>query len=240
MKLGLEDKKKLTALGVLVVVGVAANFFFSDSAPSPAPRPVTRSADTEIPNAPAAPPSGGSTQPRPLITRNSRGDEFHPVLRRKGARPDEQVDPGSIDPTLHLELLAKVQDSKLEGGQRNLFQFGPAAPVEKPKLKGDEPHIALVFDYPRPLPPKVDPPRPVEPPPTPPTFKYYGVAAKRIDNKKTAFFLDGEEIIFATEGMTIKSRWRVVRIGTDAVTLEDAQTKKQQPLTISEEAGGTL
>jgi hypothetical protein len=39
--------------------------------------------------------------------------------------------------------------------------------------------------------------------------------------------------------MTVKGRWRVVRIGAEAVMLEDAQTKKQQPLLISEEAGGS-
>ena len=35
-------------------------------------------------------------------------------------------------------------------------------------------------------------------------MKYYGLATKRIDGKKTAFFLDGEEIILAPEGYTVK------------------------------------
>ena len=34
--------------------------------------------------------------------------------------------------------LAKVQEAKLEGGQRNLFQYGAAPP---PELKGDEPKV---------------------------------------------------------------------------------------------------
>src|SRR5262249_34308609 len=97
-----------------------------------------------------------------------------------------------------------------------------------------------VFDYPRPLPPKVEPPPPPAPVFAPPPVKYYGLATKRIDNKTTAFFLDGEEIILATEGMTIKSRWRLVRIGADSVMLEDSQSKKQGTMTISEEAGGSL
>ena len=46
----------------------------------------------------------------------------------------------------------------------------------------------------------------------------------------------GEDIIFATEGMTVKTRWRVVRISAESVMLEDTQTKKQQALAISEEA----
>jgi hypothetical protein len=93
--------------------------------------------------------------------------------------------------------------------------------------------------YPQPDRPKPPEPPKVEPPPTPPSFKYYGLATKRIDNKRTAFFLDGEEIILATEGMTVKSRWRVVRIGADSVMLEDMQTKRQQPLGLSEDAGGS-
>ncbi len=35
-----------------------------------------------------------------------------------------------MDPTLRLDLLAKVQNVNLEGGERNLFQFG-AAPLPK-------------------------------------------------------------------------------------------------------------
>ena len=52
----------------------------------------------------------------------------------------------------------------------------------------------------------------VDPPPPPFTPKYYGLATKQIDGKKTAFFLDGEDIILATEGMTVKKRFKLVRI----------------------------
>ena len=58
-------------------------------------------------------------------------------------------------------------------------------------------------------------------------------------NKKTAFFLDGEDIILATEGMNVKKRYRVVRINNDSVVLEDVELKREQTLKISEDAGGT-
>jgi len=165
------------------------------------------------------------------------------VLRKRNAQPGEQqINIADIDPTIHLELLAKVQNVKLEGGQRNLFQFGSPPAAEVKPLPGEEPKIAMgkPYVFPKPDPPKVEPPPPAPPaPPPPPTFKYYGLATKRIDNKKTAFFLDGEDIIFATEGMTVKSKWRVVRIGAESVMLEDTSTKKQQPLALSEEAGGS-
>jgi hypothetical protein len=255
MKLGAEDKKKVWALGVLLVV--AAYFVYSNVLSSPSssytpPRSAAgpRNPDPEsmgaaptgtAPNATAATGAPAqSTQPRPLIVnRNSRSDEFHPVLRPRGRQGEVQIDPTTVDPTIHIELLAKVQDAKIEGGRRNLFQFGAAAPAELPKGEEKIIKVAKVFDYPRPLPPPPPPPGPVQPPPpTPPSFKYYGLATKKIDNKRTAFFLDGEDIILATEGMTVKSRWKVMRIGSDSVMLEDAQNKRQQALAISEEAGG--
>jgi hypothetical protein len=248
MKAGVEDKKKV---GVLAVLMLAAGYFFYDnvlstpggsSPPPAAPTAVAkRSADldagTTLPTTPEAP--AKSTQPRPLSNRSSRNDEFHPVLRPRNRQGEPAANLENVDPTIHTELLAKVQDVKIEGGQRNLFQFGPAAPVELPKKEEPKIKVAKVYDYPRPyVPPPPPGPPPPPPPPPPPSFKYYGLATKRIDNKRTAFFLDGEEIILATEGMTVKSRWRVVRIGTDSVMLEDAQTKKQQPLALSEDAGG--
>jgi hypothetical protein len=239
MKLGTEDKKKVYALGGLMLVAgyLVYSNMLSDSSGSgsPAPRAVTETRPLPAVTTPTAP--AQSTQPRPLLNR-PRTDEFHPVLRAKNRPGDQPFEPGSIDPTIHLELLAKVQDVKIEGGQRNLFQFGAAAPAELPKKEEPVIKIAKVYDYPRKYVPPPPPPPHVDPPPPPPSFKYYGLATKRIDNKRTAFFLDGEEIIFATEGMTVKSRWRVVRISAESVMLEDTQTKKQQALAISEEATG--
>ena len=83
------------------------------------------------------------------------------------------------------------------------------------------------------------PPPPVVPPP-PLTMKYYGLATKRIDGKKTGFFLDGEEIILANEGMIVKKRFKVVRINPESVVLENLEFKAQQTLKIAEDAGGTL
>ena len=249
MKLGADDKKKVYALGVLGVIMVIAVYssFFSDSSSSPAPAPTAavternRAADAVV-NAPAPMPvtssASQSTRPRNLVQTRSRSDEFHPTLRPK--REEERVDPRTIDPTLHLELLAKVQDVKLDGGQRNLFQFGAAAPP--PKLEGPEPKVkptvvAKMYGPPVYVPPPPPPPH-VDPPPPPFTPKYYGLATKRIDGKKTAFFLDGDDIILATEGMTVKKRFKLVRIAANSVVVQDVDTKKEQTVQISEDAGG--
>lgn len=251
MKFGTEDKKKvwvLAALGVVAAYFVYSNVFSDSSTPTTAPKSALvaereRIAAEANGTAPAALPGPLATsQPaapsrRPGGAGRSRGDEFHPSLRPKNK--EDQIVLSEVDPTLHLDLLAKVQNVKLDGGQRNLFQFG-----ESVRLAGDEPKIvpkreAMGPPVPPPPPPPPGPPPVVPPPPI--TMKYYGLATKRIDGKKTGFFLDGEEIILATEGMVVKKRYKIVRINAETVVLENVEFKnQQQTVKIAEDAGGTL
>jgi hypothetical protein len=250
MNLGTDNKKSVWALAALGVV--AAYFFYtnvlSDSSSSAVPPKSAalterERAAAEISGAPApvpstAPASQPATSPRQSGAANrSRGDEFHPSLRSK--RKEDQIDPLTVDPTLRLDLLAKVQNVKLDGGQRNLFQFGKAELVAA-TLDGPEQKIVPKVRErmgPKEAPPPPGP-APVVPPP-PITMKYYGLATKRIDGKKTAFFLDGEDIILATEGMTVKKRYKIVRINAESVVIEDTDVKREQTVKISEDAGGT-
>jgi hypothetical protein len=250
MKLGTENKKSVWALAVLGVVAayfVYSNVLSDSSPPTVAPKSAAvtereRAADEGTGaapvSAPAAPASQPTAPPRQLGgASRSRGDEFHPSLRSK--RKEDQIDPLTVDPTLRLDLLAKVQSVKLDGGQRNLFQFGKAELVAA-TLDGPEQKIVPKVRErmgPKEAPPPPGP-APVVPPP-PITMKYYGLATKRIDGKRTAFFLDGEEIILATEGMTVKRRYKIVRINTESVVIEDTDVKRQQTVKISEDAGGT-
>jgi hypothetical protein len=252
MKFGAENKKAVYWLAVLGVLGAISLYvnFFSDSSPStsaPKSAAVTEreriaaeasgAAPASVPAAPVASQQG--TPARQMGSANrSRGDEFHPSLHSK--RKEDQIDPLTVDPTLHLELLAKVQEVKLDGGQRNLFQFGKAAAAT---LEGPEPIVVHKAEAMGPPPAPPPPPPPGPPPPlplTPMTMKYYGLATKRIDGKRTAFFLDGEDIILATEGMTVKTRFRVVRINAETVVVEDIPAKREQTMKIAEDAGGTL
>src|SRR6185369_3413747 len=187
MKIGTENKKSVYALAIFGV-GAAISLYinvFSDSTPSAPPKSAAvtereRAAAEALGN-PATPVPGpvsssqSATSPRQLGTSRSRGDEFHPSLRSK--RKEDQIDPLTVDPTLHLEFLAKVQNVKLDGGQRNLFQFGK--PEQVAELKGPEPIIPVkrAAMGPPEAPPPPPPPGPVAPPPPPPiTMKYYGLA----------------------------------------------------------------
>lgn len=243
MKLGTENKKSVYAL---IVLGVVAAYLvysnlLSDSSGGSAPRPsvvAERNQAADVPPPATSSASPNPVPPRQLAAGRSKGDEFHPTLRSK--RKEEQIDPLTVDPTLRLDLLAKVQAVKLDGGQRNLFQFGKMEPVAV--LKGPEAQIIPKREAMGPpvAPPPPPPPPPVtEAPPPPFPMKYYGLATKRIDNKKTAFFLDGEEPVLATEGMVVKQRYKVMRINNDSVVIQDTQAKRDQTVKLSEDAGGT-
>ena len=142
MKTGLEDKRKVVALGVLGLV--AAYFFYANVlAPQGAAPSGGRAAVASVPEerpaaaAPAAAPAAelsprGAVRPARKAERN-RSEEFHPVLHSKN--PEEQIDPNTVDPRIRLDLLAKLQSVAAAGGGRNLFQTGPPPP---PKPKGPE------------------------------------------------------------------------------------------------------
>lgn len=229
MKLGIDEPKKLIILGALVLVGGYIEFsgVFSSSSSSPAPSPAAHRAS------PVTPPDSVQTA-RP-VARSSRSriqnDEFHPVLHSK--RPEERIDPATVDPTLRLDLLAKVQQAELAGPGRNVFQFGQAPPKPlppEPKVPLSKPPVAIA-------PPA--PPKPAGPPPPPPiSLRYYGFSSVPGSSTKTAFFLDGEDILVAKEGETLKRRYRVLRIGATSVVMEDTESKRQQTLPLAEELAG--
>jgi hypothetical protein len=249
MKLGTENRKKVAFLAVLTLVAgylVYSNVFSQPDrgdAP-PAQEPARAGPGGTSPALPVPEGTPGRDTSRTEATRapdsnrsasGARNEEFHPVLHSK--RPEDRIDPMTIDPILRLDLLAKVQGVELSGGSRNLFQYS-TPPVKVEPLKGPEPKV-----IPRPGSPVVqagaDPAKPAMPPPPPPiNLKYYGFATARNNGRKTAFFLDGDEISVAAEGDTVKKRYRVVRIGVNSVLMEDTESKRQQSLPLTEDQPG--
>ena len=72
-------------------------------------------------------------------------------------------------------------------------------------------------------------------PPIP--LRFYGYTTQARQGAKRAFFLDGEDILVASEGDVVKKRYRVVRIGVNSVLVEDLEFKQQQTLPLVAEAG---
>lgn len=256
MKLGVENKRNvilLSVLGLGALYGVYSNFSDSSSGSSPS-----------VPAATAvAPPTIGSSaadsdQPAPPRARR-RNEEWHPVVHSKNK--DEQVPTDKIDPTLHLDLLTKVLASKPAGGARNLFEFGAAklSTVPTPALLAkNEPKITGPKPMgPPPLPPPPPPPGPyVAPPlgPLPPlNALYYGFAAPSSSNHRRGFFMmppehgpappgaagppsDEQIILIKAEGEILTGHYKIIKLESGSVTVEDTDSKRTKTLQIVADA----
>jgi hypothetical protein len=228
MKLGAENKRAviwLTVLGV-VLVGVIYYNFFYDSYGSSTSTPTRKAA----PGRPDLASSDEASAPR---SARGRVEEFLPALHKKHG---DKAEPPPADPTLRLDLLAKLNEVPPAGSGRDLFNFGKAEPV---KLAGAEPVVKVqpwITIGPRytPPPPKATAPPP--PPPPPINLKYYGICTTRADGQRTAFFMDGDDILIAAEGATFKGRYRLVRIGVNSAVVLDLQYKHEQTLPLAEDA----
>lgn len=240
MTLGAEPKKVaiLSGLMIVAVVMLYINVFSGPGTPpSSSPAPSAKSTpQTAAP--PITPPGARSSRPSgPSIRRAgrtaSRG-EFKPTLKfTENNRPD----PTKIDPTLRLDLLARVQGIDLPDSRRNLFQFGTAPPpppakIEAPKIQPKTPEQIRAEAQ-----QAARNAEPVKPPPPPITLKFYGYSVPAPNGVKRAFFLDGEDIFVGEEGDMIKKRYKVIRIGTNSVIMEDTQHHHQQTLMIQQEQG---
>jgi hypothetical protein len=227
-----SEPKKVAALGVLLV-GVAIALYinvFSGDTPPPVTAPVQAPVVSQVQSAPR--------QTRQRKTSSSGVFEFKP--RVGFARPEDRPDPATIDPTLRLDLLAKVQNVEPEDAIRNLFQYGApvavAATAKAGPLPTNVPKIPINNRPPTPAPPPVaaGPPPPPKAPPM--TFKYYGYKVSKINGRKEAFLLDGDDIFIAGENDQVKSpRYKVVKIGVNSITIEDTQFKDSQTIQLAPE-----
>jgi hypothetical protein len=234
-KVGAGDKKKLMILAGLGVTMVVV-WFLNREPSAPAPAPVIR-----VPVRPNSPtprdvPSEVNPGPRLVATRGSspgRGSiaDFRPTLKLK-----EGTDVSKIDPSLHLDLLAKVKSVAMSGGSRSLFEFSQApAPAAAPP-----PEVAKIYPKVGPVytPPAPPPAPPVKPPPPPIPLKFYGYSGTaRSSGLRSAFFLDGDDIVIAKETDLVRNRYKIVRIGVNSAVVEDTTNKNEQTLPLIEELG---
>ena len=233
--------KQYVFLGVLVVVLIVVwlmnrNSDVPQQATAPPPA-ITPAPGIRTPLRPVAK-VGGKSGSNNKAGRGVSVQEFHPTLK-----PKDPIDTSKVDPTLQLDLLAKLRNLKSEGGNRSLFDFAGApalapgvaiasVPKIHPKIEG-----VLATGPKRPPPP----PGPTPPPPPPPIpLKFYGYTnSQQRQGPKRAFFLEGEDIYVAGEGDMIKSRYKIIRIGVNSAVVEDTTNKNQQTLPLIEELANT-
>ena len=235
MKLGAEPKKLAALVGLAAVAAIV--YWMNSSDSSPSTPTITRPAA-----APGTVPTAQVNVPKIRSRRQPKG--FAEGLGVFEPEAPASVDPSKIDPTIRLDLLAKVQAIESEGGVRNIFKIEqpPPEPVKPDPKIPDVPKLQLTDAQPKPpgataastqAPGPVASAAPVAPPIN---LKYYGYSTKRSDGEKKAFFLDGDDIIVAGEGDMIKKQYRVVRITTSSVQMEDITSKSTQTLPLTPEA----
>ena len=238
MTLGAEPKK-VVILGALTAVAIVVFMINSTDSPTAAPSPVAQqgapAAQRPSGNASAAP--DRPTGPRTMGRNRSGGTEFKPRVGTR--RGEDRIDPSTVDPTLRLDLLAKLQEVKIEGARRSIFDFSqPPAPKPDPKqvaeAKKPVPSPLVKPEDPKPETPAA----PVKPQAPPIPLKFYGYLSRTAQPAKRAFFMDGDEIHVVSEGDMVKKRYKIVRIGVNSVVVEDTQFGQQQTLPLLEEQPG--
>ena len=173
-----------------------------------------------------------STLPSTVVSRRTEISSRN----KQGVLKLRPVDPASVvDPTLKLALLDRVRAVKMVEGGRNLFESGPevVAPINLPAV----PKVAAMVPKPiqkiGPMPPPPAPP----PPPVNIPLRYYGFVrpGQRTDGNR-GYFMDGDNILMATEGDVLKSRFLVVALSPNTARVEDIQLKQGQDLPLIPEA----
>lgn len=163
------------------------------------------------PAAPAAPPPVVTvTQPAAQtgVTAQNAPGYGHQAAKVAGL--------ASLDPTLHPEIMRQAESLEYTGHGRNIFsQFSVAPTIPKPIAPIRQAHV------------DTGPPPP--PPPPPINLGFYGYAAEKTGQKQV-FLLHGDDIFIASEGDVVDRRYRVVKIGTLSVQVEDIPYHNTQTL----------
>lgn len=123
---------------------------------------------------------------------------------RAGARPSLSAIPDSL-----LEVKDRKQEARRRAAaQRNIFQYGRRAAV------APAPETAVAAP-------------PTQPPPPPAPLRFYGFAEPSQGGKRQVFLTDGEEVYVAAEGDVVLRRYRVLRVGSQSIELEELSGKQR-------------
>jgi hypothetical protein len=215
-----RDKKQIVVVsifGVLLLVFVvyAYNSFFGGS-PNPAATaptvivPATRSSESRVETETTVIPAGNA--------RAGQGAAPGVAAKRMASTSS------SLDPTLDESAMLRTESLVYSGSGRNIFSSisAPAMvmPTNVPKAR---PGVVL----------PVMPPMPVGPPPPPPiNLRYFGTAV-RVNGRRQAFLLQGEDVYLASEGDIVARKYRIVSIGTSNIQVEDLVNKDTQTLPLN-------
>lgn len=184
--------------------------------------------------------SAPAVRPHSTAVATTNVNRRRPISRRQVTNSDRgtlrlrpvDASSGKVDPTLRLDLLARVQAVPAAANMRNLFETGPA-PMTAEQIKALHPPTIV----PAAAPPTVAANPGVQQAALNIPLKYYGFAqpaAAGVGNR--GFFLDGDNVLVATEGELLGQRYLVVELTPTSARVEDTQVKKGQTLALVAEA----
>ncbi|HEX7359165.1 MAG TPA: hypothetical protein VF283_01610 [Bryobacteraceae bacterium] len=173
-----------------------------------------------------APASAPATQPEQKVAPRHVSRQDRSVLRFR------KIDPANsnVDPTLRLDLLARLQRIQLGAAGRNIFETGPApaaVAAAAKALKGPVVRPNPIMAAPRPAATAVAHPAVNIP------LKYYGfVKPARRAQPNRGFFLDGDKVLVASEGQIVLKRYLVVELTPNIAKMEDVQLRQGRTLPV--------
>jgi hypothetical protein len=218
------SKKQYMWLGGLLVVLVGV--YFLNHEPTSSATPVTTQTVRTTPSIarPGAIVPDASNGPKLATRSGRRADDFRPSLKLP-----EGIDVTKIDPTLKIDLLARLQRVPLEGGARSVFDYGaPPPPPPPPPVAAIKPEVIAAQN--KAAQEAAEARKTIKPPPPPIPLKFYGYANRSSGPARQAFFLDGDDIQIKAENDVIRGRYKIIRIGINSAVVEDLQNHDQQTL----------
>jgi hypothetical protein len=197
-----EDRKKIVAVAVFVVIASGLVYFEYFDAGSPATPATTPAAAPATEGAPVATPAAAAG---------------------KAAKPMD-TSSSALDPMLHMEAMLVSESVVYAGNGRNIFSPNSAPPVAPPKPIAPARPVAQVV-APQPCPPNCPPP----PPPPPIDLKFFGFETSA-SGKRQAFLLHNDDVYLASAGDIVLRRYRIVAVDAKTIQVEDMQNKNTQTL----------
>jgi hypothetical protein len=223
MKIGIDPKILVGGL-----VAIAAVLFWYNSNSIDAPTSPVRPAPTARTDTPAY--TAAATAPAAKGRTSNARRSVNQLANDRGTLRLRPVDAtrGDIDPTLHLDLLSRLQSVQSAPSSRSLFEIGAAPSATAPPLKGP-----VIMPKPLAPPAAAAATTPAAPPPLNIPLRYYGfVRPAEVGRTNSGLFLDGDNVLVVSEGQVVKQHYLIVELTPTSARIEDIQAKQGQTLPV--------
>lgn len=209
MRVGTEDKKKLSVALVAGVLAMGAVFYLYSELFAGSSGPV-------------APPVANTVVTSPGVATGARSGAA-PLSRGSAAGARRSLPPeASLDPTLKMGPMLAAESLVYSGTGRNIFSPNSAPvlaaipkPIASARPKGTQVAAAV---------------QPQGPPPPPPIdLKFFGTETSG-NGKRQAFLLHGDDVFLAADGDIVQRRYKILSIAANSITVEDLVNNNRQTL----------